>query len=391
MLYATPELDARDLEVVTEIREMKKTLRYQVSQPKRWPGLLRRVSLARAIRASNSIEGYNVTDDDALAAVEGDQPLEAEPTPWQAVTGYRDAMTYVLQLSDDPHFAYGAGLLRSLHFMMMHYDLTKNPGRWRPGAIYVRNERGEIEYEGPDADLVPKLMAALVEALNSPPSDIPVMIRAAMAHLNLVMIHPFSDGNGRMGRCLQTLVLAQEGILAPQFCSIEEYLGANTLEYYSVLSTVGKGRWSPHRDAHPWVRFCLTAHYRQAGTFLRRVREIARVWTALEDDVAKRQLPERVVCALTDASFGLKVRNSSYRSAADINDNLASRDLKQLVRAGYLIPKGETRGRYYEASPWLKDLRDSVRELKVVADPFATSSSTGQQQLFEQSHGASAE
>ncbi|NIA03686.1 MAG: hypothetical protein GWP12_04075 [Nitrospirae bacterium] len=76
----------------------------------------------------------------------------------------------------------------------------------------------------------------LVAALNEDVSDIPSMVRAGMAHLNLVMVHPFKDGNGRMARALQTLVLARERILAPQFSSIEEYLGRNTPAYYGVLA-----------------------------------------------------------------------------------------------------------------------------------------------------------
>lgn len=68
-----------------------------------------------------------------------------------------------------------------------------------------------------------------------------------MAHLNLVMIHPFSDGNGRMARCLQTLVLAREGILEPEFSSIEEYLGRNTQDYYSVLAETSEGSWHPKK------------------------------------------------------------------------------------------------------------------------------------------------
>jgi len=62
-----------------------------------------------------------------------------------------------------------------------------------------------------------------------------------MAHLNLTMIHPFSDGNGRMARCLQSLVLARGGKLSPEFLSIEEYLGRNTPSYYQVLSAVAQG------------------------------------------------------------------------------------------------------------------------------------------------------
>lgn len=70
----------------------------------------------------------------------------------------------------------------------------------------------------PDHDAVPDLVQELVEALESDGTT-PAIVRGAMAHLNLVMIHPFRDGNGRMSRCLQTLVLARERILAQELSS----------------------------------------------------------------------------------------------------------------------------------------------------------------------------
>jgi len=110
----------------------------------------------------------------------------SETEAWRAVLGYRDAVTYVLQLAQDPHFAYDESLIRGWHFMMLKYDLDKSPGRWRPGPIHVEDERiGEIVYSGPDAPTVPGLMGELVTDLRQDDPDTPVMIRAAMAHLNL--------------------------------------------------------------------------------------------------------------------------------------------------------------------------------------------------------------
>src|SRR5216683_5485629 len=141
MLFATPPLNLQEQEVIEEILGIRDNLKYAVSGSPRWAGVLRRNTFARAIQGSNSIEGYNVTADDAIAAVEGEEPLSAEKETWAAVTGYRGAMTYVLQLSNDPYFSYSEGLIRSLHFMMLSYDLSKHPGRWRPGPIVVRNEQ----------------------------------------------------------------------------------------------------------------------------------------------------------------------------------------------------------------------------------------------------------
>ncbi|MFL6235607.1 MAG: Fic family protein [Thermoanaerobaculia bacterium] len=372
MLFQTPDLDPQEEDVLLRVDELKRILGHAVSdQPRRWYGLLRRTAFARAVKGSNSIEGYDVSLDDAIAAAEGEEPLDAKTEAWANVRGYQVAMTYVLQLAGDSHFRYSADLLRSLHFMMLQHTLAKNPGRWRPGPIFVYDdEREERVYVGPDAELVPGLVDELLGFLNGNPGMSGV-IKAAMAHLNLVMIHPFSDGNGRMARCLQTLVLARSGVLAAPFSSIEEYLGRNTRAYYDVLATVGGGSWQPERDARPWIRFCLTAHYRQASTLLLRTREIGRLWDALEEEIARRGLPERTLLAMADAAVGLRVRNATYRPIAEITEGLASKDLKTLVAQGLLVPQGEKRGRFYVASDELKVIRAKARETRKVEDPFA--------------------
>jgi Fic family protein len=372
MLFEAPRLDASEHDVISRIEHLQQTLKYAVQTPKRWPGLLRRALFARAIMASNSIEGFNVTVEDAIAAVEGDEPLDAASVDWKAVVGYRSAMTYVLQLAEDPHFKHSSDFIRSLHFMMTEYDLSKNPGRWRPGPIQIVDEtKKEVVYRAPDAELVPGLMQELVAALNQPDKSTATIVRAAMGHLNFVMIHPFSDGNGRMARCLQSLILARSGTLAPQFSSIEEYLGRNTREYYDVLLKVGAGSWNPRRDARPWIRFCLTAHFRQATTILRRTREVQQIWDALEVEVKKRKLPERTILVLSDAASGLRVRNAAYRNVAEISVQVATKDLKLLVDSGLLLPSGDKRGRSYQASEFLKEIGSRFREQKRVPDPFA--------------------
>jgi Fic family protein len=313
-----------------------------------------------------------VTLDDAVAAVDGEEPMKPQDENWQALVGYREAMDYVIQLSKEPHvYSYNEGALLGMHFMMMKYDLTKHPGRWRPGFVSVVNSAtGVTVYEGPDAKLVPSLMAELLDFLNAK-TDTHIIVKAAMAHLNLAMIHPFKDGNGRMARTIQSLVLAKEGsILSPEFSSIEEYVGRNTADYYSVLGEVGQGAWHPENDALPWIKFCLTAHYRQARTLLDRVTELRNMIVALNQEVVSRKLNERVIWALIDASLGLKVKNPTYRKQAEISEQVAKLDLQNLISAGLLIAKGERRWRHYVASDTLKTIREKVRVPRTVIDPF---------------------
>jgi len=370
MLFKTPKMLPTEMEVLQKINAMRQSLKNSISTPGRWYGVLRRATLARNIRHSNSIEGINVTRDDVMAAIQDDEPLTAERNEWLATLGYRNAMTYVLQLAHDPHFSYSEGLIRSLHFMMMQHELDKHPGRYRPGVIYVRDERKQqTVYEGPDAELVPKLMVELLESLNERTS-VPAMIRAALGHLNLVMIHPFSDGNGRMARCLQTLVLAREEIVEPPFCSVEEYLGRFTDEYYDVLADVGKGKFHPENDCRSWIRFNLVAHYRQASWLLQRSRMTQRVWTEVEELLQRKKVNERALPALVDAAFGYRIRRSHYISSAEVSEQVASIELRLLVDLGFLVAEGETRGRLYRASDKLAHIYRRNYEPRSTVDPF---------------------
>jgi Fic family protein len=371
MPFQQPALPGLYVEVIERIEKVRETLRFVISDNlNRWTGFLARMSYARVIHSSNTMEGVNATFDDAVAVVDGDQPSNPLDEDWLALTGHRDAMDYVIQLSKEPNFAHNEGTLLGLHFMMMKHDLSKNPGRYRPGPIHVTNTAsGKIVYEAPDAELVPQLMSQLITSLNAKEKAQP-LICAAMAHLNLTMIHPFRDGNGRMARALQTFILAREGILDPRFSSIEEYVGRNAQEYYEVLGEVGQGAWHPENNALPWIRFCLKAHHYQAQTLLKRIQETGALWTALEAEIKRRRLPHRMINALMDAATGRKVRNPVYRKDSDVSSQVAKRDLKMLVDEQLLIPKGERRGRIYLASPFLQNMWLGCRITRPIEDPF---------------------
>jgi len=378
MVFQAPHLRDEELEVLALLVEQRERLRDRMAEPRRWSGTLRRMAFARAVQGSNSIEGYNASLDDVVAAVEEEPTLGAEEETQHALTGYRDAMTYVLQIADDTSLEIDEGLLKSLHFMMLKYDLKKNPGRWRPGPIFVHREAtDEIVYEGPPSEDVPSLISEMLGELDR--DDDPVVVKAAMAHLNLTLIHPFSDGNGRMARCLQTLVLARERVIAPVFSSIEEFLGRNTEAYYQVLEHVGAGAWHPERDARPWVRFCLRAHYLQAITTMRRREEIESLWNACVELTEDHRLPERCAAGLMDAALGVRIRRKIYRSSTEaatgeeISDLTASRDLKAMVDGGLLEAVGERRARYYLASDVLTKLGEGIRSNRPAEsadDPF---------------------
>ena len=372
MIFAEPALSREDRKVLDILEGQRRRLRLATQHnPRRWHGTLRQSTFARLIQGSNAIEGYNATMDEAMAAVEDEPPLDEKTETLRALDGYRTAMTCIMQAAVDPYFEFSRQFLKSLHFMMTEFDLSAHPGQWRPGAVrVVDNETGAIVYEAPEVEAVDPLMRALVDYLDRK-SHQSVVVAAAMAHLNLTMIHPFRDGNGRMARALQTLVLAREGLIHPLFSSIEEWLGRNTQDYYSVLAEVGEGAWNPSTSALPWVRFCLKAHYQQANTLIRRNEEYGAVFDSIERLIEREGLNERMTAPLFNAALGIRMTNSRYQKETGESVHVSGRDLKALADLEILTPIGEKRGRYYRAGQALREARDRARRDRTVQDPYA--------------------
>ena len=370
MLYQEPSLAAEDKAVLHLIADQRQRLATQIQHnPRRWTGSIRRRTFAKAIQGSNSIEGYNASVDEALGIVE-DEPVDERTETWHALNGYRHAMTYIMQAARDPDFEFDRQLLKSLHFMMLSYAINKNPGQWRPGAIWIESSKSdERVYEAPDRELVEPLIGELCDYIKADCRQ-DLLVKAAMVHLNLTLIHPFSDGNGRMARAMQTLILALDGLIQPVFSSIEEWLGANTDEYYAVLASTAQGEWSPCNSAQPWVHFCLKAHYQQASTLLRRMDEYGQLFEQIERIVSSRKLNSRMAMPLFDSALGTTLTNLRYQQAAEVTDYIATRDLRYLSEIGLLDPRGERRGRRYLPGRELIELRNSVRIVRPPRDPY---------------------
>lgn len=370
-IFTTPETDLEDQEVLEQIHAFRSELADVLRMPRRWAGGLRRSMLARAIQGSNSIEGYDVKLDDAVAALDDEEALSADERTFAEIRGYRQALGYVLAMAKDADFRLDVSAVRGMHFMMLSHDLSKSPGSYRQGVVYVHDEAtGENVYEGPPAEDVPALVAELMDGLTNGAGADP-LVDAAMAHLNLVMIHPFRDGNGRMARALQTLVLSRGGIGEPAFSSIEEWLGGNTEDYYRVLAATGQGSWHPDRSAALWVKFNLRAHHIQAQTVRRRYREAGKLWLAFDELIEEHGLADRVADELFDASLGFRLRRSTYVRRAGIDERTATRDLARLTELGLLRGVGETKGRHYLMGDRLAELvQNLLASREPLVDPY---------------------
>ncbi len=353
MLYATPTLTP-DLQArLAELDRLRRTLASEVSRPTRWLGSLRRSLRARSIEGSTSIEGFSLAPEDALALIDGDASAEPEDENRMAVACYARAMDHVGALAQDPVFRWLDRVILDLHFDACYFQRDKDPGLWRGDPIGVTANDGSLEFQGPDADAVPGLMAELVAWLQDGDLDANVVVRAAMAHLHLTSIHPFRDGNGRVSRIVQSLVLARDGLMSPEFSSIEEYLGENTPAYYAALREVQDGGYKPERDASSWIAFCIDAHIAQAERRLAQIKMAAARWDHLEALVEKRGWPDRLAIALEQSLIGGTDR-ARYGKEADVSVATASADFRRLLDGGLVEQKGKGRSTRYHASHRLR-------------------------------------
>ena len=310
---------------------------------------MRRQVRASTVGGSTSIEGFNVAPGEAVALVSGREPVDPEDENRQAVACYARAMDHVGAMALDPVFRWLDRVILDLHFDACSFQRDQSPGRWRTGPVGVTGSDGRLVYQAPDAADVPGLMAEVVGWMQGGDLDVHAVVRAAMAHLHVVSVHPFHDGNGRISRIVQSLVLAREGLMSPEFGSIEEYLGGHTANYYDALNETHGPRYEPERDASGWIAFCVDAHIAQAKQRLAQVEDAAVRWGNLEKLVESRNWPDRLVIALEQSLVGGSDR-TSYAGEASVSPATASADFRRLLDAGLVEQEGRGRSVRYRAS-----------------------------------------
>jgi Fic family protein len=353
MIYATPEVSGSLRDRLEELQGLRGKLERQAGEPTRWMGPLRRQVRAASAAGSTAIEGFSVTPEEASELVGRQAAGPEENENRQAVACYARAMDHVGTMAADPAFRWLDRIVLDLHFDACWFQRGKDPGLWRTGPIGVTGADGSLEYRAPDAAEVPGLMAEVIAWLAAGEPKADVIVRAAMAHLNVISVHPFRDGNGRVSRIVQSLVLALEGASAPELVSIEEFLGAHTQDYYAALREVQGGSYQPQRDAASWVAFCVEAHIAQAHQRLGQIERAAARWGRLEALVAERGWPERLAIALEQSLSG-RTDRGRYSAEADVSPATASADVRRLLDAGLLEQRGQGRGTAYVASGRLR-------------------------------------
>ena len=227
-------------------------------------------------------------------------------------------------------------------------------GAWRPQGsdpmqvVSGAFGREQVHFEGPAAERVPAEMARFLAWFNEAAGPDPVL-RAALAHLWFVTVHPFEDGNGRIGRAIADLLLARADGTPDRFYSLSARIEAERKDYYDQLEAAQTGtldvtRWMA------WFLGCLDRAIESADTALATVLHKARVWQRLQaQPVNDRQ--RKVLNRLLDGFEG-HLTTSKYARLAGCSPDTALRDVRDLLQRGVLLQNpGGGRSTSYRLAP----------------------------------------
>jgi Fic family protein len=210
-------------------------------------------------------------------------------------------------------------------------------------------EKQRIHYEAPPRSALERELKRFVEWFNAPPADVDGLLRAGVAHAWFELIHPFEDGNGRVGRALLDRALAQDEDRSVRLYSLSARFMAVRNEYYDALQALSRGTL----DATNYLRWFLdqiVAACADSALTVERVLAKARFWMRHgQSRLNVRQ--QKALNALLDAGprgFVGGMTNKKYAHLNRVSPATAQRDLAELASRGVLRTQGGGRSVCYE-------------------------------------------
>lgn len=310
----------------------------------------------RTIHGTTRIEGNSLND------LEVEEVLEQLPTTRTKdaleVIATRAALAFVDEIAADPQLPVDEGVIREIHKRVIDdIDPMVRPGAFRPGENRVGDAEGNIIFATALSGDVPDVMHRFGTWLRDGAGGEHPVVAAALAHIELVAIHPFYDGNGRTARALSRLLLVRHGFALDGLVSLDAYLDLQRRDYFAAIRASLGTSYKRGYDATPFVRYYLDAIRGAADHVLARVKGTMDLLRVLRGAVATNELSAQLTDPLVYAWINGSIRASDYRGITGRTGPSATRDLAQATRAGYLTVTGETRSRRYRAGPKLEAVR----------------------------------
>jgi Fic family protein len=310
-----------------------------------WEKQFKEEALIRSAYHGTHIEGNNLHKDDAKDILMGKDVI-GRPRDIQEIINYRKVIEYIDDEAKKKIDKITELLIKKLHRILTNKILTgPEIGEYRTKQVIVRNSaNGEVTFRPPPPIEVPFLMREFIYWLNRDDRDrLHPVLKAGIAHHELVRIHPFLDGNGRVSRVLATLILFLGGYDIRRFFSLEEYYDRDAITYYQNLQKASSG------DLSSWLEYFTSG----AGIEFEKVKEKI---LKLSKDVKLKEkfggqqvyLTERQMKMIEYIQEIGYIQNQTFRDVfPDVSEDTVLRDLQDLIKKGLIKKIGSTKSARY--------------------------------------------
>ncbi len=326
-----------------------------IVEPK-YEGWLRRRAFVRSGHHTLHIEG-NTLNVGQVAEILDNPDVTDQDGEKEEVRNWNRAMQFVDSVSAATEVPITPLLVRHVHSLVLGpYDSVHLPGDYRRGEARVRHpiSRKPV-YIGPLAGDVADLMHQFGRWLANDASQLHPVLAAGIAHLRLVEIHPFVDGNGRTARALTTLLLQRRNYSFNKLLAIERYFDVDLMKYCSAISETVGASFEDGRDLTGWLEYFTSAMAIEVSIVSEEVIGLRRLMEEWHEILSESGYSERHRDILVYAGINDGIRTRDVIRIGKVSGVTASDDLRRLEKAGLLKAEGHTRARIYRRTEDLWD------------------------------------
>jgi len=302
-------------------------------------------ALIRTIHHGTHIEGNELNISEAAKVLSG-QDVPARSRDIQEVINYRNVLRYLENVGLKNQQEITEDIIKKIHELTTEKILTVNhSGFYRTTQVVVKNSStGEVTFRPPPAIEVPYQMEDFLFWLkNTEKDEIHSIIKAGVTHYELVRIHPFLDGNGRVARALATLVLFLEGYDIKKFFSLEEYYDRDARSYYESLKSAASG------ELTEWLGYFSEGLAIELTRIKEKVQNLS-VDMHLKKKLGDKQvfLSERQIKIIEYIQQAGYLQNPSFPDLfPKISEDTILRDLHDLMAKSLIKKQGKTKSSRY--------------------------------------------
>ncbi|MDE2025109.1 MAG: Fic family protein [Patescibacteria group bacterium] len=309
-------------------------------------------ALIRSVHYGTHIEGNELNLSQAERVIMGQQVVARE-RDIQEVINYRKVIEFIGEWGKpvkDPkeRREVSEELIKKLHGVTVAKILPEETsGTYRKTQVVIKNSKtGEVTFRPPLPLAVSFQVGDLVEFINvTAKEDMHPVLKSGIVHYELVRIHPFVDGNGRVARALSTLILLAEGYDIRKFFSLEEYFDSDAARYYDALQSVEKGEG----NLTTWLEY-FTEGLAVELTHIKEKIESVSVDAKIKEKLGGQplMLSERQLMIVEYIQKNGYLENKAFKSMFPmLSEDSVLLDIKQLVTAGIIRKQGVTKGVKY--------------------------------------------